>query len=243
MLCKNCGASIRDNLAKCPYCQMSLKDIQSSREKDDENLENRFIQIDDLFGFKVNYTILDNSELANFYNKIFENFEKIDLDNNLFKENLGKIINQVESVEEEFQSRFPIREDAIKELPKCNADIVIDLLENYNPPEVNAAAYKIRALTERQLKDFYHFEYGKWPTSDPKQTRHGFKDKYFDMFMKVTNDNAVSFELNRIHSILNNFVHEGKENDEFLEKKFPTKEKQVDFLLKSYELFKKYNLA
>lgn len=244
MRCPYCRGEISSYTLFCPYCGKSVNQSTNEMEAIDKKLEKRFLQIDEVFGLKKDYVSMDTNTLNKFFNDIFEKFQNIDLNDLEVKANLEKIMNHLCQVDEHLQSRFPERgEEAPKSNFKGSGSIVLDLLENCNPPEVNCAAYKIRSATERMLKDYYKFPYGVVNVTPEGRKTYGFKTKYPEMFKNVTKSPEIAKEMFNDHLLINKFVHEGKENDQAILERFPTKELQARFLKKAYELRKKYNLV
>ena len=245
MKCFNCGGEIPTNSNNCPYCGETVLEMSKTKAIIDDKLNYRFKQIDKLFGLETDFVSLSNLELEKYFTKIMNELDQIKTDNINNKIYFDEIMKHIDDVEFELQSRFPIKKglsDAeIASKVNSSGDIVMSLLNDFVPPEVDCAAFKIRSLTEKKLKDVYHFKYGKYK-NDGKD--FGFEKTYFDMFKIVANQNVfVAKKLCDDHTLLNQFVHSGEINERQIKQKLPTIDKQVEFLRSAYNLRKKYNLV
>lgn len=228
MKCLNCSSSFDDNLLKCPYCKMDVNKASLKRLVDEKIISDRIIEINKEFGLISSIKDMNDKELAKFFSSLYEKCQNSEDEASL---------NQLSIVSEEYNSRLNIRKEITDNL-KSTEDVVFDLLDNYDPPEVYAAAFKIRALTERVLKDEYKIPYN----NDNEDKIYRFAYPYYDLFKEITKDSKVASKLTKDHSKINLFIHEGKENDEKLQKTFKNKQEQVEFLKNAYNLRKKYNL-
>lgn len=241
MRCINCGGEIPAELVVCPYCGYATEDLQTMRVRQNAELKNRYYQIDKEYGLDVDYVSMPTEELLRFMESIEQKLQKDEADGALTRQLLSKVLSHVSNVDEELQSRFPLRKmPVLQKTGAQNEDIVISLLNDYRPPEVYAAAFKIRSGSERMLRDKYHFEY--ITKKDDVHKRLGFTLRYRPMFEMVTKSEKVAKQLTDDRRILNWFVHESAHNDSEIKKRLPTREAQANYLKQVYSRYKKYHL-
>ena len=219
MRCINCGGEIPAELVVCPYCGYATEDLQTMRVRQNAELKNRYYQIDKEYGLDVDYVSMPTEELLRFMESIEQKLQKDEADGALTRQLLSKVLSHVSNVDEELQR---------------------SLLNDYRPPEVYAAAFKIRSGSERMLRDKYHFEY--ITKKDDVHKRLGFTLRYRPMFEMVTKSEKVAKQLTDDRRILNWFVHESAHNDSEIKKRLPTREAQANYLKQVYSRYKKYHL-
>lgn len=240
MICVNCGAKLNSDVIECPYCKCSIANSLRRRKAEDINLANRLKAIDDFYGIKINddYINMSLREIERYYNTLINNYDHYGFQLSL--ERKLKIEEHIERVVEENQRRYPIRKEANidENLYKFNSDfeLVEFLLKKSTPPQIHAAAFKLRSSCERKLRDYYKFKYISY------KNIHRFEKSYNEMFKIITKNNQVAVKLVEYHFLLNSFVHECKKNDLIISKKFGNIEKTKQFLVKVLEEHLKYNL-
>ena len=240
MICPNCGVNIKDNKVECPYCKCDIHMALFNKKQDEIVLHNRLLQIDKFFKIEVNYDFekLSLMEIERYYDSLIQDYNQHV--NELEPSKKEEIQKHIEDVHEETQSRYPIRKSALyigqSQTFKTQYEVVKFLLEGCNPPQVNAAAFKLRGACERNLQDLYKFRY-----IDTKDV-HKFAQPYYKMFGKITKNVKETDFLTNAHFNLNLFVHESKRNDLLLRKKFKTDKEIINYLQKVLELHAKYKL-
>ena len=240
MICPNCGASIKNDIVQCPYCKNSIHSSLIERKKQDILLHNRLSEIDAFFGLEINheYEKLSLKEIERYYDALIQEYDHHGAQ--LAREKKDKIEEHIERVQEEKQRRYPIRQST-----HINSDIKVFnneyslvefLLEKSFPPQLNAAAFKLRSVCERNLRDNFKFNY----ISVGKV--HKFEKTYLEMFRIITKNNAHAKKLVEYHLTLNLFVHESKKNDLELRKKFRSEKDSLIYLKEVLALHKRYKL-
>jgi hypothetical protein len=74
MLCLNCGGNILNGAYKCPYCGNTLQQSQCQRDKQNDMLAKRFVQIDQAFSLYTDYTAMPTEKLQAFLAQLEEKF-------------------------------------------------------------------------------------------------------------------------------------------------------------------------
>ena len=166
MRCLNCGAEIDDESYMCPYCNKRIIDSIRKRRIEDISVYNRKMVIDEAFGFKINHDFhkLKLKELERYYNSLEKEYDHFGAQ--LQAERQKEICDHIESVYEKIQEAYPLRK-GIQNPPEIknkhfenNRELLNFLLDSCVPPQIHAAAFKLRSLSERSLRDHYCFEYG-----------------------------------------------------------------------------------
>lgn len=239
MFCPYCGAKIKENLVECSYCKQNIHSSLIAKKIKDIELYNRISSINKLYGIEINedYEKLSLKEIERYYDSLIKEYNNYEIQLSL--EQKEKIEEHLERVHEENQKRYDIRKDALVKYEKKfvnDYSFVNFLLNELNPPNLNAAAFKIRSSCERQLIDFYKFKY------ICKNGKQKFEKTYFQMFHSITKDKNVAKFLLEFRRILNYYIHECKKNDVELKKMFPRVEDAISYLNKGAAEFRKYKL-
>lgn len=234
MKCIKCKKDIPQDKTRCLYCGTSITEAKEEQKRFNEEMQDRFYQIDDAYGLKVDFVRMSTEKLETFFDDIYTRFEKDRLLKDQNQNNFEKIFNHLNKVDEELQKRYPVREEVL-EAKKSGETLIDDLLDKYNPPQVYAAAFQIRSNTEALLRDKFNFKY-------KEEYPYGFVKKYNEIFLIITKDKKDTVRLLNDHSMLNKFIHKSQINDKHINSKFPTMESKVKFIREAYKLRKKYNL-
>lgn len=161
------------------------------------------------------YEKLSLKEIERYYDELIHEYDHHSAQ--LACEKKDKIEEHIERVQEEKQRRYPIRQSTqiSSEIKVFNNEysLIEFLLEKNFPPQLNAAAFKLRSVCDRNLRDNFKFKY----ISVGKV--HKFEKTYLEMFRIITKNNAHAKQLVEYHLTLNLFVHECKK------KRFRIKEK------------------
>ena len=235
MRCIICKKHIPLGKNKCPYCGRTIEEAKKEKNAIDDDMNDRIYQIDEAYGLNVDFVRMSTEKLEKFFGDIYERFEKDESINKLIQEDFEKLLNHVENIDKELQNRYPVRDELVNKV-KSGQSVILDLLNNYNPPQVYAAAFQIRSNTEEQLRDKYNFPY-------LEVHPFGFKLSYPKMFLTVSQNKDDASKMFYDHLMLNKFVHKSKSNDVIIHQKLPTAEAQVEYLKSAYQLRKKYNLV
>ena len=246
MICQNCGANFSQKYNVCPYCKVDTNLSIRQKREIDKKIEKRLNYIDNIFEFKIeqDFYLKSVGELERYYNNILNlyinNKDKLDV------EDLKEINSHLFEVFDKMQKNYPIRrgiESVLKSVEEehefdNNYDFISFLLNECNPSQVNAAAFKLRSSCERALQEVYKYQY----KFNPEKRAYFFEKKYRDMFYAITGSVEMANKLCDYHTDLNLFVHENKNNDLILMKKYKTQENIVSFLNEVLETHKQYNL-
>ncbi len=235
MRCMICKKQIPLGKNKCDYCGRTIEEANKEKIINDEDNKNRLYQIDKAYGLDVDFVRMSTEKLEKFFGDIYKHFENDASVNKLIRDDFEKLLNHIGGVDKELQNRYPVRDELVNK-SISGQSVILDLLDNYNPPQVYAAAFQIRSNTEEHLRDTYKFPY-------LEVHPYGFKMTYPKMFLIVSNNKDDAFRMFKDHVMLNKFVHKSKSNDEIIHQKLPTFEAQVKYLKRAYQIRKKYNLV
>lgn len=239
MRCLRCN---RDIGAKpvCPYCGYSVKEAAAERKRQDEKLQESFMQIDEAYGLSVNYVKMSTEDLEKFFESVNSRFEEDSRNHALTMKEIEKISQHIDSVEETLQGRYPIREEAYFKPQKKTVgvqDFVLCLLNDYNPPKLAAAAFQLRETCERQVKDYYKLKIKN------KYNEEGLS--WPEIFSAITHrprNSSTVKKLLHYRKFLNYFVHGSKMNDKLIKDTFKTVAKQKQYIVDTLNLFEEHNL-
>lgn len=261
MKCLNCGGETGGK-AVCPYCKMPIKTASKIREENDKTLQERFIQIDEAYGLNVDYVSMTPKRMEEFFVEISNKFEEDRKRQRFTEEQLEKILQHLDDVDETLQSKLPLRDGATFLPTKLKlfapSQAILSLINDYDPPYFVAAAFQLRACCERQLNVMYNDKVDDIAEQYKQERNKAFDARkndpsikippfpYVRIFSEYTKLSTVSndvWKLYKRRKILHLFVHASDKNDKELEEylKKTSKSKQ-EFIVDTLNLFTKYNL-
>jgi predicted RNA-binding Zn-ribbon protein involved in translation (DUF1610 family) len=242
MQCLNCGGNIPDGAYKCPYCGNTLQQSKRQRDRDNDMLAKRFVQIDDAFSLHTDYTSMPTDKLQAFLAQIEEKFDEYKRLSNLTSDQISKINEHIYNIDEYLQEcRLPLRaglRDMAIQLPNSTIEERVNSLINYfNPPDVYSAAFNLRCAIEKKLRDYY-----KLPYNSHSESGLPFGKAYVDIFSDIIRNRGAAENCAYARHNLNYFVHSCEENERQLNRHYPLMSDKVNFILSSMQLFLRYNL-